>query len=126
MDVAILYNEDMVRIGVQAIAAQECIELTKVFAVEDKDGRAVGRNIFAPRANAECAYKQKHNQAADFLIARANTHGEGNPFKSILAGAAGGPQGDAGRRRASPVEIAPKGEAQHPLINGISRSMASC
>src|SRR5271155_1377775 len=73
MDNAILHSEDMVGIGVQAIAAQDCVELIQILAVEEKDGWAVRRNVLGlPVGNCR-AYAKKKDEAADLQM---NTHGE--------------------------------------------------
>ena len=76
---AVFHREDVVGIRVQASAFQERLELTEVLAVEENDGWAVGRNIFGLRAGPYPADAEKHNDAADLQISRANTHGDGVP-----------------------------------------------
>ena len=66
----------MVWIGVQAITAQECIELIQILAVEEKDGWAVGRNVLGLPVGKCRAYAKKKDEAADLQMVRANTHGE--------------------------------------------------
>ena len=58
MNNAMFHSEDMVGIGVQAIAAQECIELIQILAVEVKGGWAVGRNVLGLPVG-ECEHTQR-------------------------------------------------------------------
>src|SRR5271154_1909320 len=82
MDDAIFDREDMVGIGVQASTGQECIELIQVLALEENDGRAVGRNVPGLRIGAYRVCAKKQRQDADLLIARANTQGEWGSFET--------------------------------------------